>query len=263
MIGRRDKILFCFFALTACGWIAFAQEPRGGSLNQEMKSLQQRAEKRGQQMKVKDRLVHEGPLPDISALDEALAKERARQGKDIFGPLNKDNPFAGKSGEALLYTLPDFTGAASKAGRGERLYILVSSSMPKKAIRSYLKDAGNIQDGRIEVAMRGLYGGSMSKTLLWSRQIFLKNPDCLLEEACEQLWNLSINPNPFRALSIKRVPAMVWARGPLSGQDKPAPGSVLILKGDAKLEYALKRFVEEGKGTLPKELLSKLKERHE
>jgi len=238
---------------------ALQQRAKEQAKGMNLDAAQQKAQAQTKEMQVQDRALGEGEeLPNQAKFNEAFQKELDRQGKDVFAPKTQNNPFAGPEARQQLQQAGKAM-AASRPMQGERLYVLVSSSMPIGVLRNYLADAGRIQDARVEVSIRGLVG-KMPDTLAWTRRMILKDPNCPLTIKCKELWPLNINPNPFRQFGVTQVPAIAWAKAPARGQEF-RPEEFIIVRGDVSLAYALHKLADQpASAGFAKELLAKLQQ---
>ena len=70
--------------------------------------------------------------------------------------------------------------AAAMAGElptDERVYIFISSSMPKQTLRNYVRDVAKLSDPNVKLVMRGLVGGMkyIKPTLRFVGSLFVKD----------------------------------------------------------------------------------------
>jgi len=128
----------------------------------------------------------------------------------------------------------------------EKVYIVISSSMPEETIRNYFRDIQNIRTDIVFV-MRGVIGSisRMLPTLKWIRKILTK-PDCIGDDKkCFYKVNLVINPKVTEYFNIKEVPAVIFLKnydGFLNRHidiPKKTHEKAYIAYGDANLKYAL------------------------
>jgi len=139
----------------------------------------------------------------------------------------------------------------------ERLYIFISSSIPKHTLRNYAFAVNKLKDKNIIFVLRGFINGMkyLEPTVNFIAQLLNKNESCnLLKEQCEML-NITtiVDPLLFRFYDIKQVPAFVYAKNvniidfELSeGLDTNTKiGEYYKIYGDVKIDYILKRFYEE------------------
>lgn len=131
--------------------------------------------------------------------------------------------------------------------KDERLYIFVSSSMPKTTLKNYARDIDKLRDPNIQLVLRGCIGGcaKLMPTALFIQDIIAPSKD---EELAVEF---IIDPLLFRHYNIKKVPAIVFAKGVsisdlelsegLSENLKGTPDAYVIY-GDVSLDYALEKI---------------------
>lgn len=155
-----------------------------------------------------------------------------------------DDPF--KPGPALSQT--------------ERVYIFISSSMPKSTLRQYAMALDRIKDPNITMVMRGFVGGMklFRPTYRFTQDILIKDEGCTGQagQKCDA-YNamIQIDPMLFTRYDITSVPAIAYADNvnilePDSSEglsDKVNVGNSLVIHGDISLEYALQEFHRETK----------------
>lgn len=131
----------------------------------------------------------------------------------------------------------------------ERIYIFVSSSVPKDALRNYARDLDGLGQPRMSIVMRGFVGGmtKVRPTLEFLRGVVFKDESCNSDKCEAYRAPVLIDPLLFRRYGIEAVPAIVYARGvrimdsTVSEGIKAGAetGDYYILYGDAALEGAL------------------------
>ena len=111
---------------------------------------------------------------------------------------------------------------------GEKLYILISSSMPRETILSYVHDMDPFPDQEMILVLRGFIDNDMVKTLNYIKA--LKSTDLNCEEKCTfYRAQVHIDPTKFEKFGIESVPAFVLT--------DPKNNPKMIIKGDIPLRY--------------------------
>lgn len=183
-----------------------------------------------------------------------LLAEQERIRREVFG---------GKLQE-YYRAAPELAAAmAGELPRDERVYIFISSSMPKRTLRHYVRDVAKLGDPNVKLVMRGLVGGMkyIKPTLRFVGSLLVKNEECDPQKGkCERFGaGVEIDPLLFRRYGIDRVPAIVFARkvhvvDPQMSEGlerNMAVAEFHVLHGDMALDYALDRFrAETGSGAL-------------
>lgn len=162
--------------------------------------------------------------------------------------------FGGKLQEYYLAAPGTAAAMAGELPRDERVYIFISSSMPKRTLRNYTRDVAKLNDPNVKLVMRGLVGGMkyIKPTFRFVGSLMVRDEGCDPQKRkCERFGaGVEIDPLLFRRYGIDRVPAIVFARK-LSivdlqmseGMEKNmSVAEFHILHGDVALEYALDRF---------------------
>jgi type-F conjugative transfer system pilin assembly protein TrbC len=176
-----------------------------------------------------------------------LQTETERIQRDVFGMNDSANPYADA----------EKTESGGKLPQDERIYILISSSIPLQTIRNYVRDVAALADPNILIVMRGFVNGmkKIKPTLEFIRKAVSVDPGCdFLRNKCEvHAAGIQIDPLIFRRYGADAVPAFVYARNVRiidpamsagSGENASA-GDIVMLKGDVSLEYALEVFSRE------------------
>lgn len=183
-----------------------------------------------------------------------LLAEHERIKREVFG---------GKLQE-YYRAAPELAAAmAGELPRDERVYIFISSSMPKQTLRNYVRDVAKLGDPNVKLVMRGMVGGMkyIKPTLRFVGSLLIKDEECDPQKRkCERFGaGVEIDPLLFRRYGIDRVPAIVFARkvnvvDPQMSEGlerNMAVAEFHILHGDMALEYALERFrAESGSAAL-------------
>lgn len=154
----------------------------------------------------------------------------------------------------------------------ERMYVFISSSIPKAALRSYLADLDRIGDPNIAVVMRGFVGG-MSKaapTLEFMKGILFKDENCDPAAGPCELFKtgIQIDPRLFQRYSISKVPAVVYTTGVTTNHPQMSEGVIeaanvgrsYTVYGDASLEYLLGSIQKESGSQSLARMTARLKE---
>jgi type-F conjugative transfer system pilin assembly protein TrbC len=143
----------------------------------------------------------------------------------------------------------------------ERVYIMVSSSMPDGTIRRYLGDISRIGDPNVTMVLRGIPGGVDQ----------LKNFGNMLVDRWGakdlDFMNIQIDPLIFQAYSIDAVPAIVYVSGldlvdieQSEGREGNATiKDACIIRGDVSLEYAVERIYQETGNSRVLDILQKMR----
>jgi type-F conjugative transfer system pilin assembly protein TrbC len=174
-----------------------------------------------------------------------LLSEQERIKREVFGGrLQEYYRAAPETAAAMAGELP----------RDERIYIFISSSMPKRTLRNYTRDVAKLNDPNVKLVMRGLVGGMkyLKPTLRFVEGLLVRDEGCdPRKRTCERYGaGVEIDPLLFRRYGIDRVPAIVFARRVSivdpqmsEGMEKNmAVPEFHTIHGDVALEYALERF---------------------
>ncbi|MCP4156558.1 MAG: hypothetical protein GY757_53080 [bacterium] len=106
----------------------------------------------------------------------------------------------------------------------ERIYIFVSSSMPRNLTRSWITDVSRINTPGISFVLRGTVDGSLNPmaTVEFIRNIMKKDEGCELksmiptdsDSECEMFdVAFEINPPLYRRFKVQAVPCIVYEKG--------------------------------------------------
>ncbi len=203
-----------------------------------------------------------GELTTYYRSDEFQRKvqsERERFQKELFKIENKSVPYSDSGNKETQGKLP----------RDERIYILVSSSMPLQTIRNYVKDIAAFSDPNIVIVMRGFVNGmkKIMPTLDFIQQAVVKDLGCDFRKTQCEAYSASIQIDPlvFRRFGIESVPAFVYARNvqmldptlSAGAGENTKIGDFMVIKGDVSLPYALEVFGRETKSSSIKEMLQR------
>ncbi|MRR34083.1 conjugal transfer protein TrbC [bacterium] len=190
-----------------------------------------------------------------------LLAEQERIKREVFGgKLQEYYRGAPETVAAMVGELP----------RDERVYIFISSSMPKRTLRNYVRDVAKLNDPNVKLVMRGMVGGMkyIRPTLRFIEGLMVKDAGCdPRKNRCERFSaGVDIDPILFRRYGIDRVPAIVFARkvnvlDPQISEGLERNMSVAefhVLNGDTALEYVLERFRAETGSAALKALVTRL-----
>src|SRR3990172_6577024 len=136
----------------------------------------------------------------------------------------------------------------------ERIYIFISSSVPKETLRNYARDLDALGQPRMSIVMRGFVGGmtKVRPTLEFLRGVLFKDENCASDKCDAYQAPILIDPMLFKRYGIETVPAIVYARGvtDLTVSEKikegGETGDYYMLYGDAALDGALELIDREG-----------------
>jgi len=182
----------------------------------------------------------------------------------------KREVFGGKLQEYYLAAPGTAAAMAGELPRDERVYIFISSSMPKRTLRNYTRDVAKLNDPNVKLVMRGLVGGMkyIKPTLRFVGSLLVRDEGCDPQKTkCERFGaGVEIDPLLFRRYGIDRVPAIVFARKVSivdpqmsEGMEKNmAVPEFHVIHGDVALEYALDRFRAETGSRALKALVTRL-----
>jgi len=135
---------------------------------------------------------------------------------------------------------------------GDRLYVFVSSSVPKRTLRNYVRDVAKLKNAVL--VLRGFVGGAshVKPTARFVIDILKKDEHCETAE-CD-MWNVEVQIDPilFKRYNIKRVPAVAFAEnihfdGYCSVKEEDLNKQVhdLVVYGDSALSYVINYMYEE------------------
>ncbi|MEM4134379.1 MAG: TrbC family F-type conjugative pilus assembly protein [Candidatus Micrarchaeia archaeon] len=136
----------------------------------------------------------------------------------------------------------------------ERIYILISSSMPENTIKNYIKQSLNFSSNVYFVLRGGIKGLSkVQPTVNWLYNMIKVNPLCEKENCEVYPVRILIDPFIYRKFNIDKVPAVIYVRGlPDISIVKESEGKLkhtfsAISLGDISIEYHLKIMSEKTK----------------
>tara|TARA_R110000744_G_scaffold91550_3_gene177571 strand:- start:3817 stop:4704 length:888 start_codon:yes stop_codon:yes gene_type:complete len=147
-------------------------------------------------------------------------QSRVAQGMEIVSPMFNLDEF-----NPADYGLVDQEGPV--------LYVLVSLGMPDEALRRYASEARQMNAAMV---IRGFYGQSFADTQARIASLFTQ----------DEAGGITIDPRPFQAFNVTRVPAIVYAQGPIEPCGElgciPAAPPHDIVRGNMTLRAALDLF---------------------
>lgn len=140
---------------------------------------------------------------------------------------------------------------------GHRLYLFVSSSMPKDKMRTYARQLQKYPNSKM--IMRGFIGGSkkMQPTMAYIKSVITKDVACSGIQCKTVKTKFDIDPVLFQRYNISKVPALIYV-DELSGASYCSEGNSDIVNavgvhkfvGLAPLKYMIQVLAE--KTNLPK-----------
>lgn len=131
--------------------------------------------------------------------------------------------------------------------KDERIFIFVSSSIPKTTLRNYARSIDKLREPNIQMVLRGCIGGcsKLMPTALFVQEIIAPSKD---EELAVEF---IIDPMLYRHYKIQKVPAIVYASGvsvvDLDASEgmpenlKGTPNAYAVY-GDVSLDFALEKI---------------------
>ncbi len=142
----------------------------------------------------------------------------------------------------------------------ERIYIFVSSSVPKNTLRNYARVLDDLRQPRISMVMRGFVGGmtKVRPTLEFLRRVLFKDENCYADKCEVYRAPILIDPLLFRRYGIEDVPAVVYAKGVRvmdstvseGVKEGAETGDYKVLYGDTALDGALELINREVRSRL-------------
>lgn len=153
----------------------------------------------------------------------------------------------------------------------ERIYIFVSSSVPKDTLRNYAKDIDRLGQPRMSIVMRGFVGGmtKVRPTLEFLRGVLFKDENCDSDKCEAYRAPVLVDPLLFRRYGIEAVPAIVYSKGgrgmPVVNEEvkEGEAGEYYVLFGDAAIDGALEFINREARAGSLNCLLWKLRRGHD
>jgi type-F conjugative transfer system pilin assembly protein TrbC len=146
----------------------------------------------------------------------------------------------------------------------EKIYIFISSSLPRETLSNYARAAHRLADPNVVLVLRGCIGGCtrIKPTIQFVHDIIAPPNDEELPSSFE------IDPNLFRYYGIEKVPAILFAAhvstelpGQSEGREEnlTAEPDAYLLYGDVSLDYALEAINREAENPRLKSLMTKLR----
>ena len=134
-----------------------------------------------------------------------------------------------------------------------KIYLFLSSSMPKETFRNYLLDIEKIKDS-VTPIMRGMVHGLQDKksNVRFFSEILKKDSGCwdAPKNRCKRFeTDILFQPPLFTKYSVTQVPTLVYVQGQ----------EVYKIAGDASLAYLLERINQKARRQDLKNLLGRLK----
>ncbi len=177
-------------------------------------------------------------------INKRIEKERSQlierdfQNIEAAGAVSKNNN-QGQAGNALHGT--------SILKKDERIYIFISSSVPKETLQNYARDLDALGEPKISLVIRGFVGGmtKVRPTLEFLKGVLFKDGNCDSDKCEAYRAPVLIDPLLFRHYEIEAVPAIVYSKG---GRGMPVvnekvkegeAGDYYVLFGDAAIDGAL------------------------
>jgi len=154
----------------------------------------------------------------------------------------------------------------------ERIYLFISSSIPKSTLRRYITTLEKVADLNVTVVMRGFIGGmdKAKSTFDFMREVLYKEEQCDFRKTqCEMFaTGVNIDPQLFRRYKIERVPAVAYATGVNVLQPEMSEGLLETVEvgksytvyGDASFDYLLEQINKEAKSRSLESMIAKLRE---
>ena len=174
-------------------------------------------------------------------------------GNNIVGPRERKEAFRVLSGNK------DFTldKSSDVLDSDERIYIFMSSSVPKTTWKSYAKTLREIGSKNIFIVLRGCIGKDGCKYFAPTYN-FVKN--VLYEGRSSGDVSIPVNvildPFLFRKYSVRRVPSIVYVKGISLVREGVTEGyspnlrkeikDYYLMEGDASLQFFIERMDAEG-----------------
>jgi type-F conjugative transfer system pilin assembly protein TrbC len=140
-------------------------------------------------------------------------------------------------------------------GNKQKIYIVISSSMPITTIQNYIRDVQPVRTD-ITFVMRGVIGNMkhFMPTIKWVNKLITKpNCDKPNSNKCKYRLNFTINPKVTEHFNIKEVPAVIFVKNYDGYLDEHTPlpkkrnEKAYIAYGDANIHYALEKINKKAK----------------
>jgi len=131
--------------------------------------------------------------------------------------------------------------------KDERIYIFVSSSIPKTTLKNYARSIDKLREPNIQMVLRGCIGGcaKLMPTAHFVQDVIAPSKD---EELAVEF---IIDPMLYRHYKITKVPAIVFAWGVSAADIESSEGmpenlkgspNAYVIYGDVSLDYALEKI---------------------
>ncbi len=229
--------------------------PREAYDMKDLWELQERVEETKKNMKV------EPPTPDAEAQRRAESILRYYNSPEYQDTLKQMSDYirnqifpgvAEQYGPVQEKYYSDVDNMKRILAGDERLYIMISSSVPIQTLRTYADDLDKIRDPNIQMVLRGFVNGAkyVRPTLDFIKRVTYVDPSCDSEDCQVYKANIIIDPTLFSRYRVEAVPAFVYVRG-VSVKDPYMTEGVdynatyrdyAVLTGDISIEYALELF---------------------
>ena len=220
-------------------------------------------------------------------VNQSAADELARESADYFYSPEMQQKIDQEFERLQAYTKPlykDFEVLIEKGQKkavparlapDERVYVLVSSSMPMQVLKNYAAQLDKAGDPNTGMLLRGFVGGAtyLKPTLEFLMQLLSKDDDCDLpiNQNCEifEDLNFSVDPMIFRRYRVEMVPAIVFVRGVqrVDGHETSEGieedfkiGDYFVAYGDMGLDYMLEKINRQAKSKSLEKLIAGLRE---
>lgn len=154
----------------------------------------------------------------------------------------------------------------------EKLFIVISSSLPRETIRSYFKTLEGVNLD-VTFIMRGVIGTpqKIMPTINYINELLVKNPnEDISKQENRYQFNVEINPKVTRRFDVKEVPAILFIKNynPVVQEYKEIIGSpdkdetYWIAYGDSSIDYALEEINKNAKSDGIERLLKAIKNKN-
>jgi len=235
-----------FFVLMCQSMSVHASGPEGISIDDmNVDTGEYERVLKGVPMSVDPEMLEKAKQAIPGDINERVERERSKLIERGFYGMDAAG---GVSGESQGQTGHTHHGTAILK-EDERIYIFISSSVPKETLRNYVRDLDALGQPRMSIVMRGFVGGmtKVRPTLEFLRGVLFKDENCDSDKCEAYRAPVLIDPSLFRRYGIEAVPAIVYARG-VKGVDSTVSegvkevaetGEHYILYGDAVLDGAL------------------------
>lgn len=173
--------------------------------------------------------------------------------KDFLNRLDEEKKKLKKSFGVQETPMESKINNTSLIAKSDRLYIFISSSVPRETLMAYIRDMDHLKEPNIILCLRGFVGGmrKVRPTLDFISSLVKKDPSCKSDRCEFYRANIDIDPLAFRYFDINRVPAVAFAENVNMEnveQSIGTPGNVKakgrtnVIYGDMPLSYILTRM---------------------